>query len=66
MGLICSSDARKDIISRGISLKELEDAIQKGSKQLRKPDTIISCYMYFNVVFRKIGNNFSIISVGNR
>ncbi len=51
---------------RGITTKEIEDAVKTGSKQIQKPDKILSNYRYFCVVFRKIGENIYIITVKPR
>jgi len=54
------------MISRGISVKEVEDAIKSGSKTIQNPDKILSNYRYFCVVYKKIGNDTFVITVKPR
>jgi hypothetical protein len=61
-----SKHAREQMIARGISTKEVEDAIKAGSKQLQEPDKILSYYRYFCVVYKKVGDNTFIITVKPR
>lgn len=61
-----SDHAQDMMIIRGISLKEVEDAIKKGSKQLQKPDKILAYYRHFCVVFRRVGNINYVITVKPR
>jgi hypothetical protein len=60
-----SKHARKRMIERGISEKEVAEAIQKGTK--RAQDTkIVAAYTYFEVVFKKIGDDVYVITVMRR
>ncbi|MBS3149504.1 DUF4258 domain-containing protein [Candidatus Woesearchaeota archaeon] len=54
------------MIERGISEKEVEEAIQRGSKSLQYPNKILAAYRYFIVVYKKIGNDEYIITVKPR
>lgn len=54
------------MIARGISEKEVEEAIKRGSKELQKPNKILSYYKYFCVVYKKIGNDYYVITVKPR
>ena len=66
MAIFYSKHARERMALRGITTKEIEDADKTGSKQIQKPDKILSNYRYFCVVFRKIGENIYIITVKPR
>ena len=54
------------MVARGISAFEAEEAIKRGSKEIQKPDKILSHYRYFCVVYRKIGSNLFVITVKPR
>ena len=54
------------MVARGIGEKEVEDGISKGSKELQKPDKILSYFRYFCVVYKKIGDDYFIITVKPR
>lgn len=54
------------MVERGISVKEVTEAITGGSKQIQNPDRIISDYKYFSVVYKKIEENVYIITVKPR
>ena len=61
-----SKHAREQMIARGVSGKEVEEGIKRGSKELQKPNKISSYYKYFCVVYKKIGNDVYIITVKPR
>ncbi len=61
-----SKHTRERMVLRGISVREVEDAIARGTKELQKPDKIVSHYTYFSVVYRKIGEAYYIITVKPR
>jgi hypothetical protein len=50
------------IIERGVSEKEVEKAISKGTKRV-SADKIISAYSYFEVVYKKINKEIYVITV---
>ena len=54
------------MIARGISEKEVEEGIKRGSKELQRPNKILSYYKYFCVVYKKIGEDFYVITVKPR
>ena len=58
--------AREQMVGRGISEKDVEDGIKRGSKELQKPNKILSYYKYFCIVYKKVGNNFFVITVQPR
>jgi len=58
-----SKHAREQMIARGVSTQEVEEAIKRGSKSLQNPDKILSFYRYFCVVYKKIGEDIYIITV---
>lgn len=53
------------MVERGISEKEVEEAIRKGRKRTQD-NKIISSYSYFEVAFRKINNTNYVITVKPR
>jgi len=61
-----SKHARDQMIARGISEKEVEEGIKRGSKQLQKPNKILSYYRYFCVVYKKIEEFYFVITVKPR
>ncbi len=61
-----SKHAREQMIARGITEKEVEEGIQRGSKQLQKPNKILSYYRYFCVVYKKIEDINYVITVKPR
>ncbi|MBC8500333.1 MAG: DUF4258 domain-containing protein [Nanoarchaeota archaeon] len=61
-----SKHAREQIITRGISEREVEEGIKRGRKELQKPNKILSYYKYFCVVYKKIGGINYIITVKPR
>ena len=61
-----SRHAREQMVARGISEKEVEEGIKSGSKELQKPDKILSYYRYFCVVYKKIGKEVYVITVKPR
>ena len=61
-----SKHAREQMIARGVSEKEVEEGIKQGSKELQKPNKILSHYKYFCVVYKIIGENAYVITVKPR
>ena len=61
-----SKHAREQMVARGITEKEVEEGIQRGSKQLQKPNKILSYYRYFCVVYKKIEDINYVITVKPR
>jgi len=66
MALMFSRHAREQMILRGISEKEVEEAMKRGSKELQMPNKIIFNYRYFCVVTKKFKENYFIITVKPR
>ena len=58
--------AREQMVARGITEQEVQDALKSGSKHLQPPDKIVSEYKYFTVVYKKIDNDTFIITVKPR
>jgi hypothetical protein len=50
------------MILRGISPKEVADAIRKGSKRFQD-GKIIAAYRYLEVVYKKVGEDYYVITV---
>jgi len=61
-----SRHAREQMVARGISENGVEEGIQRGSKELQKPNKVLSFYRYFCVVYKKLGNDFYVITVNPR
>ena len=61
-----SKHARERMFLRGITIKDVEECIQKGSKELQKPDKILSYYKYFCVVYKKLEDKYHVITVKPR
>jgi len=61
-----SKHARERMVLRGITEKEVEEGIKRGSKELQKPNKILSHYKYFCVVYRKIKDNTYVITIKPR
>jgi len=57
-----SKHARERMVERGISKNEISKAIQKGKKRTQN-GKIIASYTYFEVVYKKIGDKYYIITV---
>lgn len=60
-----SKHARQRMILRGISSHEVSEAIRKGKKRMQK-DSIVSTYLYFEVVYKVIGDTIRVITVKPR
>lgn len=58
-----SKHAREQMIERGISENEVENAIKAGAKELHKPNKILHHYRYFTVVTKKIDEDYFVITV---
>jgi len=54
------------MIARGITEKEVEEALRSGSKHLQAPDKIVSEYQYFSVVYKQMGPELYVITVKPR
>lgn len=63
MGFLFTRHARQRMIERGVSVSEVEQAVQKGSKQLQGNDRLVSSYGYISVVYRKIEDRIVVITV---
>jgi hypothetical protein len=50
------------MVERGISEKEVSEAINKGSKR-RKGKDIIAAYRHIEVVFKKVNIDYYVITV---
>ncbi len=54
------------MVARGISEKEINDAIKSGSKHMQYPKKIVTDYKYFSVVYKKVEEHLFIITVKPR
>lgn len=66
LALFFSKHAREKMVERGISEKEVLEGIKRGSKHFQKPNKIVSEYRYFSVVYKKINEDFFVITVKPR
>ncbi|MBM4249964.1 MAG: DUF4258 domain-containing protein [Euryarchaeota archaeon] len=57
-----SNHARKKMVERGISEKEISNAINRGSKRTQD-DKIVATFMYFEVVYKVIDDEAYVITV---
>jgi hypothetical protein len=64
--ILYSKHAREQMILRGISVGEVEEAIKKGSKELQKPGKILHHFRYYTVVSRKLHGDDYVITVKPR
>ena len=46
------------MVERGISEREVEEAIRCGSKSFQKPNKILFTHKYYCVVCKKVGDAF--------
>ena len=58
-----SKHARGQMIARGITENEVEEGIRRGSKELQKPNKIVSYYKYFCGVYKKFKDTNYVITV---
>ncbi|HLC63520.1 MAG TPA: DUF4258 domain-containing protein [Candidatus Nanoarchaeia archaeon] len=61
-----SKHARDQMVARGISEREVEEGIIKGAKRFQLPNKIIATYRYYEVVYKKIGERYFIITIQPR
>ena len=61
-----SRHAREQMVARGITENEVEEGVQRGSKELQKPDKLLSYYKYFCVVYKKFDDVCFVITVKPR
>ena len=61
-----SKHAREQMVARGVTEKEVCEGIQRGSKELQKPNKILSYYKYFCAVYKKSGDVYHVITVKPR
>ncbi len=62
MELLISKHALEQAREKGISVNEIKETIQNGSKSLQD-GKILSNYRHIRVVFKKIANKFFVITV---
>lgn len=66
MAVKYSSHARQQMVARGISEAEVEQAIKRGSKELQGKTKVLAYYRYFCVVYRRFGDDLFVITVKPR
>ncbi|MBI2140620.1 DUF4258 domain-containing protein [Candidatus Woesearchaeota archaeon] len=64
--ILYSKHAREQMVERGISEREVEEGISRGSKGFQDPGKILSDFRFFTVVYRKIGEKYFVITVKPR
>ncbi len=55
--------AREQMIERGISVNEVDEAIRVGTKVLQDDGKILAAHKYYAVVYRKEGEDYIIVTV---
>jgi hypothetical protein len=65
MRIILTKHARERMVSRGISLEEVKNAILRGSKRIQD-GKIVAAYRYFEVVYKKVDETFVVVTVTPR
>lgn len=65
MRVILTKHARERMVSRGISLEEVKEAILKGSKRIQD-GKIVAVYRYFEVVYKRVDEIFIVVTVSPR
>ena len=65
MELLITKHALDQARERGISVNEIKETIQKGTKfiQDKKEKKIVSDYRHIRIVFKKTGNKYYVITV---
>jgi len=61
-----SKHAREQMVERGVSVNEVEQAIKLGARELQKPNKIMYHFRYFVVVTKKIEGEDFVITVKPR
>ncbi len=62
MKLILSRHAMEQARERGISIEQIKKAIQRGAKYLQGKK-IVADYTYIKAVYKKLGDNYFVITV---
>ena len=62
MDLLMSKHALEQSRERGISINEIKETIQKGAKFMQD-DKIVSMHRHIKIVFKKIKDDFFVITV---
>jgi hypothetical protein len=65
MRIILTKHARERMVSWGISLEEVKNAILKGSRRIQG-GKIVAAYRYFEVVYKKVDEIFVVVTVTPR
>lgn len=63
MILTLSRHAIEQARERGISIEQVKTAIQRGAKHLQGEEKIVSDYTYIRVVYKKLKDEFFVITV---
>ena len=63
--ILFTRHARSRMVERGISASEVREAVVKGVKR-RQEDRIVASYRYFEVVYRRAGEDIFVITVKPR
>lgn len=64
--ILFSRHAREQMVDRGISANEAEDAIRRGSKEMQYPDKVLHHFRHFTVVTKNMGDDVFVITVKPR
>lgn len=63
MEFLFTRHARQRMIERGISVSEVKQAVQRGSKQLQGKDRLVSNHGYISVAYNKLKDRIVVITV---
>jgi len=61
-----SDHAQEQMVARGISREQVEEAIKRGSIALQKPNKMLFAYKYYVVVAKKYNDTHYVITVKPR
>jgi hypothetical protein len=64
--ILFSRHAREQMIDRGISVRDVEEAIARGSKEMQSPEKVLHHFRYFTVVTKKMEGDDFVITVKPR
>jgi len=62
MKLTLSKHAKEQARERGISIEQIKNCVQRGAKHLQGKK-IVSDYTYMKIVYKKLGEEYFVITV---
>ncbi len=61
-----SQHARSQMIERGITVENVEEALRRGAREFQPPNKLLFHFRFYCVVCRKIGEEYFVITVKPR